>query len=294
MINSMTGFGRAEGQHGNMVFRVEVRSVNNKGLKVQNRLADAVSFFESDIEGVVKRHVDRGTVYVTIECVSAQEQTEYEFNMDALRSYHVALRKIHQELGKTDDVPILELVNLPGVLQKATDLVGDDDNVRKLLSELVEQALNGLAEMRRVEGENLARDLQQRCEGLLELLAGVEARAPQAVNEYRERLTDRIAEMLKPMGVEANNQEFYREVAIFAERSDVAEEIARLKSHVEQLLASLDAADPVGRKIEFIAQEMFREANTMASKSNDTAMVQTVVDIKGEIDRVREQVLNVE
>ena len=294
MIKSMTGFGRAEAHDGTVVYRVEVRAVNNKFLKIHSRIQDLLSFYESDVEQVVKQYATRGSVYIAIECLSADPRAEYEFNMDALRSYHGALQKIHRELGSNEEVPILELVNLPGVLQKTTESVEDTEGVRQKLTELLKEALDGMRGMREAEGANLQKDVEQRCRLLQELLARVRERAPKAVAEYRERLTSRIAEMLKPTGTEIDNQDFYREVAIFAERSDVAEEISRIESHVEQLLSSMESPDPVGRKLEFIAQEMFREANTMAAKANDAEMARTVVDVKGEVDRIREQIANVE
>ena len=294
MIKSMTGFGRTEAHDGTVVYRVEVRSVNNKFIKVHAKVAESLSFYESEIEQVIKRFVSRGSVYVTIECASAEPEPEYEFNLPALRAYHSALERVHHELGSDDGVPILELVNLPGVLQKAGSAVGDVDRVRDRLTKLLEEALAGMEHMRKAEGANLHVEIEQRCGRLRELLAAVRERAPKAVADYRERLTSRIAGMLSPTGVKVDNQDFYREVAIFAERSDVAEEVARLESHVEQLLSSMTSPEPVGRKLEFITQEMFREANTMASKANDTEMVQTVVDVKGEVDRIREQTLNVE
>ncbi len=294
MINSMTGYGRAEGQHEHIVLRVEVRSVNNRGLKVSTKSSDAVAFFESQVEAIVKRHVTRGSVYVSLDCATAEDATEYEFNRPLLRSYLEELKRIHVELGRDQDVPILELINLPGVLQKATDAVGDEGAVRAQLAVLLEEALVNMKEMRRTEGEHLKRDLEERCEQLSALLAQVEERAPEAIEAYRKRLTERIVGMLKSVDVEADNPDFYREVALFAERSDVAEEISRLKSHIEQFRESLGSNEPVGRKIEFIAQEMFREANTMGSKANDTGMVRLVVDIKGEVDKMREQVANVE
>ena len=294
MIHSMTGFGRAEGQHDKVVYSVEARSVNSRHLKVHTRAADPLAFFESDVEAVVKRCLARGGVYVSIGCAAARDAAEYEFNMDALRSYHDALKTIHQQLGHPDRVPILELVNLPGVLQKATDIVGDTDQARARLTTLLEEALGSLSEMRRAEGANLKRDLEERCSRLAELLRQVEARTPQAAEAYRQRLAKRIAEMLKPMDIEVQSHEFYREMALFAERSNVAEEISRLKSHAQQLMASLDGDGPVGRKLEFIAQEMFREANTLGSKCNDTEMMQLALDVKGEIDNIREQICNVE
>jgi len=290
----MTGFGRAESQLGPVAYHVEVRSVNHKFLKVMTKLSDPLSFFESDVEGVVKRHLARGTVYVTIDCQSVSTEPEYEFNLDALRSYHAALRKIHRDLGSDDQVPILELVNLPGVLQRTSDSIAESDGLRELLTQLLERALAELQTMREAEGAALKRDVEARCERLREFLDVVRQRAPIAVDEYRQRLTERITEMLKPTGAKVDGQDFYREVAIFAERSDVAEELARLESHVEQLLAAMEDAEPVGRKLEFISQEMFREANTMASKANDAELVRVMVDVKGEVDRIREQIQNVE
>jgi len=294
MIKSMTGIGRAEAHEGAVVYRVEVRTVNNKFLKISTRLPEPLSFYESEVEQVVKQYATRGSVYITIECFSADPQDEYEFNMDALRSYYGALQKIHRELGSNEEVPILELVNLPGVLKKTTEAIEDTKDIRQRLTELLKEALDRMRGMRETEGANLQDDVEQRCKHLQELLTHVRARAPKAVAEYRERLTGRIAEMLKPTGTRIDSDDFYREVAVFAERSDVAEEISRIESHVEQLLSSMESPDPVGRKLEFIAQEMFREANTMAAKANDAEMARTVVDVKGEVDRIREQIANVE
>lgn len=294
MIKSMTGFGQSEAHDGGVGYRVQVRSVNSKFLKVHAKVDDRLSFYESEVEQAVKQFAARGTVYVTIECVLPERQTEYEFNLSALRAYHSALEKIHRELGSDDEVRILELVNLPGVLQQAISAVGDVDRARDQLNALLTQAAAAMQQMRVTEGANLRAEIQTRCARLRELLKAVRAQAPKAVADYRDRLTKRIAEMLSPTGVNVDNQDFYREVAIFAERSDVAEEVARLESHIDQLLSSMESPEPVGRRLEFIAQEMFREANTMASKANDSGIIQTMVDVKGEVDRIREQVLNVE
>ena len=290
----MTGFGRAESQLGPVAYRVEVRSVNHKSLKVVAKLSDPLSFFEGDVEGAVKRRLARGTVYVTINCEAVRTESEYEFNLDVLRAYHAALCKIQRDLGSHDEVPLLALLNLPGVLQRASDSAGESDGLRELLSQLLERALAELKAMRETEGAALKRDVEACCERLRVLLDVVRERAPVAVDEYRQRLTQRIMEMLKPTGAQVEGQDFYREVAIFAERSDVAEELARMESHMEQLLAAMEDPEPVGRKLEFIAQEMFREANTMASKANDAELLRVMVDVKGEVDRIREQIQNVE
>ncbi len=294
MIYSMTGFGRAEGRRGKMVLRVEVRSLNNRHLKVSTKVSETAAFFESRIEAIVKRRVSRGSVYVNIDCAAASDEAEYEFNLPVLRSYYDALAQAYRELGRTDDPPLAELVNLPGVLRKVEDGLAEESALARRLEELTEQALAELVAMRRTEGEHLKAEIEARCDRLMALLSEVQERAPRAVDDYRRRLTERVREMLR--GVDANLEcpDCYREVALFAERCDVAEEVARLKSHVEQLRQSLSGDGPAGRKMEFIAQEMFREANTMASKSNDTDMVRLVVDIKSEVDKIREQIANVE
>jgi len=294
MIRSMTGYGACEIQNDEYVVRAYIRATNSKSLKITSRLPEPLSACEGDVEKVVRDLIERGTIYLVLEHEIIHPQTEYEFNLDAIRAYHTALASIAKELGCNGDVGLSTIIPLPGTLSKRGSSWGVSDDLRDKLAAATRGAIEDMISMRESEGRILGDDLTARAERIAELLGGIEAQTPGMVEGYRDRLRDRIEQLLNGLGTSVDDKDLAREVAVFAQRSDISEEITRMRSHVEQIRETLQNGGAMGRKLEFIVQEMSREANTMASKASDPEIMRDVVEIKGEVDRMREQILNIE
>jgi uncharacterized protein (TIGR00255 family) len=293
MLRSMTGFGTAAGVIDGVEYVVEVRSVNNRYLKCIAKLPEAWSQTESDVETLCRQHARRGTVTLTVRMRLRDENAAYEVNTAALSRYLDQLRPVTIDAGGEVRVDLASLLALPGVCEPP----GTDELRRRTrdgLMALIAQALEALVDMRTREGEALVSELRGHCDVVESGLAEVMTLAPQVVCDYQQRLTRRVQELTAAAKVEIDADQLAREVAIFAERCDVAEEIARLGGHIEQFRETMEAAEPAGRKLDFIAQEMLREANTIASKAASGEIARRVVDIKTAIDRIKEQVQNVE
>ena len=294
MPKSMTGYGEAEFRDAEVVIRVALRSVNNKGFKTNLKLPEAFAACEAEFENVVRERVNRGSLDVEVHLERVSGQPEYKVNEAAVISYYDHLREIQRQLGISVDVNLASLLALPGSLEK----IGADGRVAPALLQRVagtlSAALERLVAMREKEGERLCADIRKSHDLILQLLARVEQRAPKMVADHQQRLRERVNGLLRGTDVTVSNADLCREVALFAERSDVTEEVTRLRSHLQQLDETLRAPEAVGRKLEFITQEMFREANTMASKASDPEMLRWIVDLKQEVDKIREQVMNIE
>lgn len=290
MLRSMTGFGTASRRDDGMSCLVEIRSVNNRYLKPHVRLPDQLQGLEADIDAALSRRLTRGSVTVTVKYSDTSATAAATINTDALAAYMEQLRSI-------DASPIDpgNLLSLPGIVVSDTgiDLM---ERIGPVVMELVAEACDGVLAMRTREGAAVQEDIEQHLNRIEEHLGNVEARAPHIVDEYQKRLHQRMTALLSDVGKSVRDDDLLREVAVFAERADIAEEIARLKGHLQQFRDLLGAADgePMGRTLDFLSQEMLREANTIASKCLDGEVSRRVVEIKGSIDRVKEQVQNVE
>ncbi|MDQ1274246.1 MAG: hypothetical protein QG591_2876 [Planctomycetota bacterium] len=294
MLKSMTGFGIAEHTDTERTIRVELRSVNNRFLKIDSRLPEILQAFESEIERKIREKINRGTVLLNINYQSLRQESEYVLNSDRLKEYYRLLTDIKKEIGSKEKISVNSLMLLPGLLQKGKN---DKEDVAALLSiclSLIDEALKKMLEMRAVEGRHLGRDIEQRKEFILSILDKIEIKAPMVVQEYSKRLQNRVATLLAGTPVELTDNNLCREIAVFAERCDIAEEIIRLRSHLYQLQETIHVDEPVGRKLDFIVQEMFRETNTMCAKANDSVMLKDLVDVKTEIEKIREQIFNIE
>jgi uncharacterized protein (TIGR00255 family) len=293
MVHSMTGYGSASGAADRIEYSVEVRSVNNRYLKPTLRLPEAWSGAEAEIEKRLRARLRRGSVSVGVQMKIHDAEAAWDVNVSALNRYIEQIRPLEEEANTMLRVDLGSMMQLPGVCEPPDpdELVGP---TREKLFELVDEALDALVEMRRREGETIAEDLLGNCERIETELSGVEQRAPGVVDEYRRRLTERVKELTETSEPSLAEQTLAREVALFADRCDIAEEVSRLKAHLAQFRKSLGEPEPSGRKLEFIAQEMLREANTIAAKSSDTEISRAVVEIKTGIDRIKEQVQNVE
>lgn len=290
----MTGFGDAAGTFDGSVYSVEVRSVNNKFLKTSVRVPERLQTLEPELEQTIRSKISRGSVVITIGCSEQNEKAAFTINQGALRSY---AQQIADAMGcDVDQVGVEQLVNLPGVLQPPGNEEDRLQSARKALGPLVELALEHLIAMRSREGMALSSDLAMHIAFISERLKKIEEIAPRVSNDYEKRLKARMDSLMSEFDVQSDQAEIIREIAVYAEKTDIAEEIARLSEHLIHFNELLENSDdrPIGRTMDFLSQELLREANTIASKSPDATMSRLIVEIKGAIDRIKEQVQNAE
>jgi len=291
MIRSMTGYGRAHLEDEGCAVTVEIRSVNNRFLKVSVRLPEVWDRLGRKIEQRIREQVKRGSVFVNVRKVGAiGGAREFLVNREAIEEYRRQLDDI--EGGR--DVTISELLSLPGAVGAVDETAEELEEVWERIAGLVEKAVAEMLEMRRREGEHLCEVLGGVVTTLREQVLKIREGAPDMVEQYRDRLAARVDELLRDSDVNVSHADLARELAIYAERSDIREEIDRMDSHLKQFEGLLQTDASVGRRLEFLVQEMFRETNTMGSKVADAELARTVLDAKAEVDRLKEQVMNVE
>ena len=292
MIRSMTGYGSAKGEAAGLSLGVEIKSVNNRYLDVSVKLPRSLLFAEEPVKAAVGRHISRGKVdvFITVDA-SASDSMEVRVNEALLRGYIAALTKLRDEYGLADDMSVMNLCSLPGVLRTARRELDADELLAGLMA-AVEEALAGYDAMREREGEKLRDDVLGRLDEISRLTGIVEERAPQTVAEYRARLEQKLRETLA--GLPVDDARVLTECALFADRIAVDEETVRLRSHISQLRGMASGASPIGRKMDFLIQELNRESNTIGSKCQNADIARVVVDLKAEIEKIREQIQNVE
>ena len=292
LIKSMTGYGRAVESVNGREFSVELRSVNNRYLDCSVRLPRTLSFAEDAVKQAVKASVSRGKVDVFISLRSeAGEDVKISLNQAVLEGYLAAMRQMVDAHGVKDDISVSTVSRLPEVFSIEKPEV-DEEQLLADLMEVVNKALAGYDAMRAAEGQALDRDLRSRGQTILELVAQVEQGNAQTVVDYRKRLEAKLQEVLANTNIDESR--ILTEAAIFADKVAVDEETVRLRSHLEQMNAMLTAGGAVGRKLDFLLQEMNREANTIGSKCTDVKLAKIVVDIKAELEKIREQTQNIE
>lgn len=294
MILSMTGYGSASCAADGVNYLVEVRSVNHRYLKLNIRLPDSWQFAEAVVDRVLRRRLSRGSISFALRTKAEASGGILPLNLEAAQRYVDALTGLRLPHGVQATLDLALLTTLPGVGETGEV---DDEVIRhqqERVEQLAEQACDALMTMRRDEGGVLRQALLECCARLREHLAFVSERIPRVVLEYRDRLQSRVATLTAQGGFELQQDALAREIAIYAERSDISEEITRLGCHLGQFGELCDRPEPVGRTLDFLAQELLREANTIASKSADAEIARTVVEMKGMIDRLKEQVQNVE
>ena len=292
MIKSMTGYGRSVMTLGGREFTVELRSVNNRYLDCSVRLPRLVSFAEDAVKQAVKASVSRGKVDVFISLRSeGAEDARVELNTAALEGYLKAMNQMVSEFGVRDDISVSTLSRMPEMFLVEKPEV-DEQQLQKDLLQAVAAALEGYDAMRVREGQALDADLRSRGNTILELVAQVEQGNAQTVIDYRARLESKLREVLENTAIDESR--ILTEAAIFADKVAVDEETVRLRSHLQQMNAMLDAGGAMGRKLDFLIQEMNREANTIGSKCTDVNLARIVVDIKAELEKIREQTQNIE
>ena len=292
MIKSMTGYGSAKGSAAGLVLSVELKSVNNRYLDVSVKLRRTLMFAEEPVRSAVAKHITRGKVDVFITADASQsDSTEVRVNEPLLRGYISALSEVRDKYGLTDDMSLMSLCRMPDVLSTERRELDSDELTAGLLA-ILEEALAGYDAMREREGEKLRNDVLGRIEEIGRLTGIVEERAPQTVAEYRARLEQKLRETLDGMSVD--DSRILTECAIFADRVAVDEETVRLRSHISQLKTMASGESPIGRKMDFLIQELNRESNTIGSKCQSADIARVVVDLKAEIEKIREQIQNVE
>jgi uncharacterized protein (TIGR00255 family) len=289
----MTGFGRATREDAQDSFEVEVRSVNNRHMSVKTRLPPLLSRFEKDIEDRLRKSASRGSFDVYVKWRTRNRHHTPTFDFKLADQYVKSMREFASRHRLEDSISASVVLALPGVLQTDEELEVSESHLTKLIA-CLDEALAQLIAMRRAEGQRLGRDLRKRVQGLRKLAARVKKRHPRVVVEYEKKLRDRLAALLNGASLSASDEGLRREVAMLADRADIAEELARFESHCEQFETFLDKDEAVGRSLDFLLQEMGREINTMGSKSQDVEIARLVVDLKSELERVREQVQNLE
>ena len=292
MIKSMTGYGRAVETVNGREFTVELRSVNNRYLDCSVRLPRILSFGEDAVKQAVKNAVSRGKVDVFISVRSeGGEEVQVTLNKAVLESYLTAMRQMVTEYGVADDISAAAVSRLPEVFSLEKPQVDEEQLLTDLLA-VTAKALESYNAMRSTEGEALDKDLRSRGNTILELVAQVEKGNAQTVIDYRTKLENKLKEVLNNTTIDESR--ILTEAAIFADKVAVDEETVRLRSHLQQMNTMLDDGGAVGRKLDFLLQEMNREANTIGSKCTDVNLARIVVDIKAELEKIREQTQNIE
>lgn len=292
MLKSMTGFGRCEQTDGQKKITVEMKSVNHRYLDANIKMPKRLNFFEAGIRVCLKKYIQRGKIDIYIAYEDLSENTVcLRYNEELAKEYLEYSKRMAQQFGIENDVTVKELMKYPDVLLMEEQTM-DEESLWNLLEQTLIGALKNFIDTRIQEGENLKKDLCQKLDGMLLHVQYIEERSPEILNEYRQKLENKVKELLEETDLEETR--IITEVTLYADKICVDEEIVRLKSHIENMKAALLEGDGVGRKLDFLAQEMNREANTILSKSNDLAVTNRAIELKTEIEKVREQIQNIE
>ena len=292
MIKSMTGFGRCEVQEAERKITVEMKSVNHRYLDVNIKMPKKLNFFEAAIRNELKNNIQRGKVDVFITYEDFTESNVcVKYNKELAAEYMKYLNQMAEDFSMDNDVRISCLSRYPEVLTMEEQTI-DEEALWQLLDKAIRGAAEGFVETRIKEGEHLREDLIGKLDGMLSHVDFITERSPQIITEYRQKLEDKVKDLLEDTKVDENR--LLMEVTIFADRACVDEELVRLKSHIETTKETLIQGGSIGRKLDFIAQEMNREANTILSKSNDLEISNRAIELKTEIEKVREQIQNIE
>lgn len=292
MIKSMTGYGREQNVVDGMNITVEIKSVNHRYFEFASKLPRNYGFLDEKLKSYFMGKITRGKAecYVSIESVE-EPDVLVSVNEPLVKSYLEAFADVEKKFGLDNDISVSDIIRVPDALS-VRKKAADEERIWCGVKAVADMALEKFLSMREAEGERLRADIDSRLDTILESVSFVEERSPETVKEYNEKLLARLNELLSGAGVD--EQRILTEAAIFADKTAVAEETVRLRSHVEQMRAFLCASEAVGKKMDFLVQEMNREANTIGSKANDVQIARTVVDLKAEIEKIREQIQNIE
>lgn len=292
MVVSMTGFGRAKKSVGDFEVSVEIKSVNNRFFEYSSRIPRSYQFLDEGLKSLIKDRVSRGKVDVSVNISSKSENSVcFSVNEDYLSNLLAAYSSAAKKFKIKNDIKLSDLTDNPEIFS-VTKADIDEKEAENALLFTAKEALDGFIAMRAVEGEKLKTDINSRADTILECVSFIESRSPQSAAVYTERLKQKISELAGDTSFDEGR--LLTEVAIFADKIAVDEETVRLKSHISQLKSLLETGGPIGRKLDFIVQEMNREANTIGSKAQDIEITRTVLDIKAEIEKIREQIQNIE
>ena len=293
MAISMTGFGRGEYKDENLSFVVECKTINHKYTDINIRLPRKISFLEDKIRNFVKDYVKRGRVdlYIKLESLNNNDST-LKFDEGLANQYYNILNDIKNKFNLSDDITVMNIAKFPDIV-KIEEKEEDESIIWNSLSKALEDCLTKLKDMREEEGAKLSSDIKMRCDLLKNYVEEIEKYSYNVVIDYKEKLRNRINELLEGT-IEIDENRLVQEVAIYADKSSITEETVRFKSHIVQLKKTIDKKDSIGRKIDFLIQEMNREINTMGSKSSDLNITNLVVEVKSELEKIREQIQNIE
>lgn len=292
MLKSMTGFGRAVEEIDGYVITVEIKSVNHRYFDFSSRIPRQYGFLDDKLKSYINSRVSRGKVecYVSVEALDT-EDAAVVINKTLASAYVEALKELSEEYSLKEDFGTAFVSRLPDVfvLKKADE---DEEKIWQLVKSVTDEAIEKFIQMRAVEGAKMKEDVASRAEYILDCVSFIEERSPQTVKEYNDKLVERVHEIIGDVSLD--EQRIIQEVAIYADKVAVAEETVRLRSHIAQLKTFLESEEPIGRKMDFLVQEINRETNTIGSKANDVDIARKVVDIKAEVEKIREQIQNIE
>ena len=294
MLLSMTGHGEARLHEDGLQVAVELRTINSRFAKVSLRTSEGYNSLEPQIEGLLKQLIRRGTIQANIRASRSHSADDYQVNVAVLDGYRRQLEQLRQQWGAPAPLAIEALLPLPGVVDAEAVLAHDVAIDWPLVHRALQAAVHNLNQMRAEEGRAMAADMRINCAVIADAVRQIRQRAPLVIDAYRTRLAERIGKVLAEYQTALNPADLVREVAMYAVRCDISEELVRLESHLEQFASIADLPESSGRKLEFLIQELFREANTVGSKSYDVEIARLVIDVKTAIDRLREMVQNVE
>ncbi len=290
----MTGYGEAQDEQDDLTVSVEIRSINNKYFKLNVRATEGYASLEPQIDALVRGTIRRGTVQVTLRVQRQTSGNQYQINNQVLENYLKQLQAFSNQQQSPQPITLESLLLLPGVIDEVVTSHSNAIQHWDCIAKVIASALKDANRMRLEEGQAMAKDLISNCNRITDELDQIEQRASNVVDDYRIRITDRVNRMLAEFEITVQPTDLIREIAMFAEKADIAEEVVRLQSHLEQFHTVMQASESPGRKLEFLTQEMFRETNTIGSKANDSEIGRHVIEIKSAIERMREMIQNVE
>jgi uncharacterized protein (TIGR00255 family) len=294
MLNSMTGYGEAADEFDGVSYAVEIKAVNNRYLKTIVKLPEGTAFLEDEVDKELRRHLSRGTINYVLRLKAVAENALFEIDEAALRSVVTKLNAIGASTGVKGTIDLASLLALPGMVQPILPDEEQSARIKEFVLRLTARALDKLERMREAEGVFLEADLKKHCDAIHKQLETIQACSGSVTQDYARKLRKRVDELLAEAKLKLDEQTLAREVAILADRSDISEEIARLDAHLQQFAQICQTEGEAGRRLDFLSQEMLREANTVASKAGDAQIARCVVDIKCLIERLKEQIQNVE
>ncbi|MBU5306688.1 YicC family protein [Clostridioides mangenotii] len=293
MAISMTGFGRGEYKDDNYYFLVECKTINHKYADINIRMPRKILFLEEKVRNSVKNYIRRGRadIYIKFEVIG-NEDISLKLDEDLAAQYVDILKRIKDKFDLSDDISVMSVAKFPDVVS-TEEKEEDEDLIWSKLNEAIEESFTRLKEMRTEEGNKLAEDIVMRCDYLSKYIEEIEGFSDRVVEDYREKLNTRISDLVEDPSV-IDESRLAQEVAIYADKSSITEEIVRFKSHIDQLKKTVIKNESIGRKIDFLIQEMNRETNTIGSKSSDLNITNLVVEVKSELEKIREQIQNIE